>query len=45
VSPERPIKHRIFQTSLDIDYNEIVLDKQISEGGYGIIYSNIVILQ
>jgi mitogen-activated protein kinase kinase kinase 9 len=38
VSPERPIKHRIFNTSLDIDFAEITLEKQISEGGYGIIY-------
>ncbi|KAM3137799.1 hypothetical protein pb186bvf_010042 [Paramecium bursaria] len=38
VSPERPIKHRIFQSSLDIDFNDILLEKQISEGGYGVIY-------
>jgi mitogen-activated protein kinase kinase kinase 9 len=38
VSPERPIKYRIFNTSLDIDFSEITLEKQISEGGYGIIY-------
>ncbi|CAD8210835.1 unnamed protein product [Paramecium pentaurelia] len=38
ISPERPIKHRIFQSSLDIDFNDIMLEKQISEGGYGVIY-------
>ena len=38
ISPEKQIKHRIFNTNLEIDFNEIQLEKQISEGGYGIIW-------
>ena len=29
---------RTFDTSLEIPFEEITLGKQISEGGYGIIY-------
>lgn len=29
---------RTFSTTLEIPFSEIILEKQISEGGYGIIY-------
>lgn len=29
---------RTFTPQFEIDFNELILEKQISEGGYGIIY-------
>jgi mitogen-activated protein kinase kinase kinase 9 len=29
---------RIFQANYEISFNDIILDKKISEGGYGIVY-------
>jgi len=34
----KPINSRTFDNSLEIPFEEIKLGKQISEGGYGIIY-------
>lgn len=32
------IKGRTFDSSMEIPFEELILGKQISEGGYGIIY-------
>jgi serine/threonine protein kinase len=32
------VEPRSFNQNLEIDFSELVFDKQISEGGYGIIY-------
>ena len=31
-------KHRQFNTNLEIDWNELKIESQINEGGYGVIY-------
>ena len=31
-------KHRTFDTNLEINWNELHIEKLISEGGYGLIY-------
>jgi len=32
------VNFRVFNSSLDINFNEIILEAKISEGGYGIIH-------
>jgi len=32
------VNFRVFNSTLDIDYNELILEAKISEGGYGIIH-------
>lgn len=32
------VEPRTFNQNFEIDFSELVFDKQISEGGYGIIY-------
>lgn len=34
----QPLNARTFDTSLEIPFQQLTLGKQISEGGYGIIY-------
>lgn len=35
---ELGLQPRMFNCNMEIDFNELVFENQISEGGYGIIY-------
>jgi len=35
------VQPRMFSNNMEIDFNELVFESQISEGGYGIIYKGL----
>lgn len=35
------VQPRMFNCNMEIDFNELVFESQISEGGYGIIYKGL----
>lgn len=35
------VQPRMFNCSMEIDFNQLVFENQISEGGYGIIYKGL----
>lgn len=38
---ELGVQPRIFNCSMEIDFNDLIFESQISEGGYGIIYKGL----
>lgn len=38
---ELGVQPRVFNSNMEIDFDELVFESQISEGGYGIIYKGL----